>query len=279
MPLGLFLYKSLTRLITPFLGVIFRRRAKSGKEDPARITERFSERPPPRPDQNLIWFHAASVGESQILLELARRLLSAGLSDVTFLFTCQTQTAAHLVEKAISSEPLLKAETCLQLMAPIDESKIVERFLDHWAPSLAIFAEGEIWPNTLLQLNARDVPSVLLNARMTEKTIRGWMRWRRTARQIFKTFDLQIAADVQTKTGLMELSGKPVTCPGNLKSALPAPAVDQDALAKLKDELGDRWLQPDLFRFGASSLLGDIERQLDHHVSGAYSAAYRHPIG
>jgi deoxyribose-phosphate aldolase len=50
-------------------------------------------------------------------------------------------------------------------------------------------------------------------------------------------------------------------------------------LAMIKDELGNRWLQPDLFRFGASSLLGDIERQLDHHVSGAYSAAYRHPVG
>jgi len=50
-------------------------------------------------------------------------------------------------------------------------------------------------------------------------------------------------------------------------------------LALIKDELGDRWLQPDLFRFGASSLLGDIERQLEHHVSGAYSAAWRHPAG
>lgn len=50
-------------------------------------------------------------------------------------------------------------------------------------------------------------------------------------------------------------------------------------LAMIKDELGDRWLQPDLFRFGASSLLGDIERQLEHHVTGAYSAQHRHPIG
>ncbi|MGR3435201.1 MAG: deoxyribose-phosphate aldolase [Shimia sp.] len=49
-------------------------------------------------------------------------------------------------------------------------------------------------------------------------------------------------------------------------------------LAMIKDELGDRWLRPDLFRFGASSLLGDIERQLEHHVTGAYSAAWRHPI-
>ncbi|WP_425098020.1 deoxyribose-phosphate aldolase [Tropicibacter sp. S64] len=50
-------------------------------------------------------------------------------------------------------------------------------------------------------------------------------------------------------------------------------------LALIKEELGDRWLRPDLFRFGASSLLGDIERQLEHHVTGAYSASWRHAMG
>ncbi|MCA8882198.1 MAG: deoxyribose-phosphate aldolase, partial [Rhodobacteraceae bacterium] len=50
-------------------------------------------------------------------------------------------------------------------------------------------------------------------------------------------------------------------------------------LALMKDELGDAWLRPDLFRFGASSLLGDIERQIEHHVTGAYSANHRHPMG
>jgi deoxyribose-phosphate aldolase len=50
-------------------------------------------------------------------------------------------------------------------------------------------------------------------------------------------------------------------------------------LALIKEELGDRWLRPDLFRFGASSLLGDIERQLEHHVTGAYSASWRHAAG
>ena len=56
----------------------------------------------------------------------------------------------------------------------------------------------------------------------------------------------------------------------------------KDALTYLmliKEELGDRWLRSDLFRFGASSLLGDIERQLEHHVTGAYSAKWRHPMG
>lgn len=50
-------------------------------------------------------------------------------------------------------------------------------------------------------------------------------------------------------------------------------------LTLVKDELGDRWLQNDLFRFGASSLLGDIERQLEHFVTGRYSASYRHALG
>lgn len=55
----------------------------------------------------------------------------------------------------------------------------------------------------------------------------------------------------------------------------------KDALAYLilmKEELGRRWLEPDLFRFGASSLLNDIERQLEHHITGAYSATHRHPL-
>jgi deoxyribose-phosphate aldolase len=52
-----------------------------------------------------------------------------------------------------------------------------------------------------------------------------------------------------------------------------------DWLALVKDELGDRWLRADLFRFGASTLLGDIERQLEHFVTGRYSAAHRHPAG
>ena len=49
-------------------------------------------------------------------------------------------------------------------------------------------------------------------------------------------------------------------------------------MALMKDELGRSWLEPTLFRYGASSMLGDIERQLEHHVNGRYSAAYRHPI-
>jgi len=51
-----------------------------------------------------------------------------------------------------------------------------------------------------------------------------------------------------------------------------------DYLILLKEELGNDWLTPNLFRFGASSLLGDIERQLEHYVTGRYSAGFRHPM-
>ena len=62
---------------------------------------------------------------------------------------------------------------------------------------------------------------------------------------------------------------------GGIKTAKQA----LDWLILMKEELGDEWLRPHLFRFGASSLLGDIERQLEHHVTGQYSAAFRHPMG
>ena len=64
---------------------------------------------------------------------------------------------------------------------------------------------------------------------------------------------------------------KPAGGISNAKTAL-------NYLSLMKEELGNRWLQPDLFRFGASSLLTDIERQLEHHVTGHYSAAYRHAM-
>ncbi len=73
------------------------------------------------------------------------------------------------------------------------------------------------------------------------------------------------------KTG-QKIGYKPAGGIGSAKLAL-------HYLMLVKEELGDDWLTPDLFRFGASSLLGDIERQLEHFVTGRYSAANRHPSG
>ena len=76
--------------------------------------------------------------------------------------------------------------------------------------------------------------------------------------------------DFQTDTGQV-VGYKPAGGISSAKGAL-------QYLALMKEELGLRWLQPDLFRFGASSLLTDIERQLEHHLTGHYSAAHRHAM-
>ena len=76
--------------------------------------------------------------------------------------------------------------------------------------------------------------------------------------------------DYGERTG-MAVGFKPA---GGIKTAKQA----LDWMATMKDELGRSWLEPSLFRYGASSMLGDIERQLEHFVTGRYSAAYRHPI-
>ena len=76
--------------------------------------------------------------------------------------------------------------------------------------------------------------------------------------------------DYAERTG-MSVGYKPA---GGIKTA----KQSLDWLALMKDELGRPWLEPTLFRFGASSMLADIERQLEHHVTGRYSAMHRHPI-
>jgi deoxyribose-phosphate aldolase len=77
--------------------------------------------------------------------------------------------------------------------------------------------------------------------------------------------------DYHERTGFM-IGYKPA---GGIRKAKEALVY----LILIKEELGDAWLNADLFRFGASSLLADIERQLEHFVTGRYSAGYRHPVG
>ena len=239
MRLGLFLYRIVTRLLAPFAPLVMRRRAERGKENSLRINERFARRLIKRPQGRLIWFHSASVGESMVQLEVAARLLDES-GPFTCLFTCQTLTGADAINARLEDEPAFSGRDHLQQMAPLDLPGPVSRFVHHWSPDLAIFAEGEIWPNLLGALRKLGIPTALINARMTEKSVIGWGRWRATSRDIFGGFDLLLAADTQTQTGLSYLAGRDVACPGNLKSSLPAPSVDMDELESLRMRIGPR---------------------------------------
>ena len=225
MSLGQFLYTSATWGLSPLVPVLLSLRSRRGKEDPARLNERLARDLTERPVGRLVWMHGASVGESQILLGFADQMSQLD-GDMRFLFSCQTLTASRLITDR-------KPDGSLHQMAPVDTPAIARRFLDHWHPDLAVFAEGEIWPNLLREARRQGVPSILANARMTEKSQRSWARWPTLARNLFGGFDLILPADDKTASSMKALAGKPVQAPHNLKRGLPPPPVNSCEVQKL----------------------------------------------
>lgn len=115
-----------------------------------------------------IWLHAVSVGETLAIVPLVEKLL-AERADWRLLITSTTPTGAERVRD-------LFGERVDRDWAPFDTPGAVRRFLDHWRPSLAAFVETEIWPNAIALAVARDIPTVLLNARLSARSARGYAR-------------------------------------------------------------------------------------------------------
>ncbi|MEM8615620.1 MAG: glycosyltransferase N-terminal domain-containing protein [Pseudomonadota bacterium] len=249
MRLGLFLYKFATLLVSAVLPLILRRRVAKGKETTARLPERYARNLPGRPDGLLVWLHAASVGESRIAAALAIELLGHksaaqdSSSGVAILITCQTLTGYDTLQNVLGKDHAT-SDKVLIAAAPIDTPQIARRFVDHWRPDLAVFVEGEIWPNLLQNLHRIGARTALINGRMTDQSIGNWLRWPRTAKTLFGRFDLLQAADKRTATGLEALSGKTVEQPGNLKTALSLPPPDPQMMTDLLQRIGKRtiWL-------------------------------------
>src|SRR3712207_4877601 len=110
--------------------------------------------------------HGAGFGEALALLPLAERLTGRGAA---VLVTSGTRTSAALVARRLPPG-------ALHQFMPLDVPRYVRRFLDHWRPDLALVAESEIWPNTILELDARGIPLVLVNGRVSERSFRRWRR-------------------------------------------------------------------------------------------------------
>ena len=136
-----------------------------GKEVRERLGERMGQANVPRPDKTLLWFHAASVGETNTILPLIEELCSKR-PDISVLLTTVTVTSASI---AASRLP----EGAIHQFVPLDSPSFVTRFLNHWRPDMALFTESEIWPNLILEADKRGIPLALLNATMSERSFRG----------------------------------------------------------------------------------------------------------
>lgn len=227
MNLTLSVYRLLTSALHPFLGFWLGHRTRSGKEDYGRTHERFAKKLPSRKPGPLVWLHGASVGESQLLLELGKRL-AAERPDLMLLFTSQTQTSAQVMGPLIS-------DNAFHAMAPIDTPKIAKRFVQHWRPDLVVFGEGEIWPNLITAAEKSGSRRALVNARMTESSANGWYRWRGLFRHLVGRFDVVLAADDDTARRLSKLLGRIVETSGNLKSSMPPPGASDVELRRLQE--------------------------------------------
>ena len=243
-------YRVLGSVFSPFSGIFLRLRARAGKEDLSRRGERFGYANQPRPDGSLVWFHAASVGEFMAILPLLKRLEDLG---VNILVTTGTVTSA-----AVAAERL--PETIIHQYVPIDIKPMIRRFLAHWKPDLAIFAESEIWPMTILELGAMHVPIILVNARISDRSYQRWKKNARLAEALFEHLAHVIAQSEIDARRYEELGAKRVTISGNLKVDTDMPAFDEEALAGLSAEIGERpvWI-------AASTHPGEEEIVADVH--------------
>ncbi len=227
------IYRGLTRASGPVLRAHLHRRARRGKEDPARLSERFGRASAARPSGPLIWLHAASVGEALSVLPL----LDALHGEAALLLTTGTRSSAAVLAQRLPAG-------AIHQYAPLDHPRWVARFLDTWRPDLALFVESELWPNALTQARARGTATALVNARMSARSYRAWRRLPGLIRPLLAGFDAVLAQNPDQDRRLAALGARVPAAPGNLKRAVEPVPPDPAALAELRTGLGTRprWL-------------------------------------
>lgn len=228
-------YRFGTSLLTPILPLFLRYRQTQGKEDIERLDERQGRTNMARPLGQLIWFHAASVGETQMIRPLIERLLQTPERHV--LITSGTRTSATLLQDQLP-------DRAIHQYVPIDTPLATARFMAHWRPDLAVFVESELWPNLIWTAKRANIPLALINARMSQSSLKGWTRRPKFARSVIGAFETVLAADKQTSSALSAIRLSDVPVIGNLKFDAPALTFDKDEKDRLKALIGERpvWL-------------------------------------
>lgn len=223
-------YRWFGAAIYPFMGAVMRWRARKGKEERPRRRERYGVSSEPRPDGPLIWAHAVSVGETSAITPLLESLVADGINVV---LTTGTVTSAKLAADRLGG-------TLIHQYVPMDLKPAVSRFLNHWKPDLALIAESEIWPMTILELGARRIPQVLVNGRLSDKSFESWTKRMSLAEALMENLSHVIAQSELDAERFTALGARPVSVSGNLKADSPPPPDKPEERATLAAAIGER---------------------------------------
>ena len=203
------IYRILINLILIISPLIILFRLFKKKEDFIRFKEKLGFFTKNKSKGKLIWFHGASVGEFQSIVPLLEKLGKSKKID-QILITSNTLSSSKLISK-------MKLKKISHQFFPIDSNFIIKKFINHWRPSVALFVDSEIWPNTLINLNKEKIPTILINARITRKSYDKWIKLKNFSKIIFNKFDLCLSSNKKTVNFLKKLGAKNIKYFGNLK--------------------------------------------------------------
>jgi 3-deoxy-D-manno-octulosonic-acid transferase len=202
------LYTVLLRLALPLLlaRLWWRGRAEPGYREavPERLGIYTGERP-----ATLLWIHAVSVGEARAAEPLVRALAGAA-PDHRILVTCTTAAGRETLKQ-------LYGDAVLRAWLPYDYPETAQAFLEHFRPRLGVLMETELWPNLLAQCARNGMPVMLANARLSEKSARGYRRWRALAGPALRSLAAVCAQSAADAERLRALGARGVEVAGNLK--------------------------------------------------------------
>lgn len=226
-------YTLLWWLAMPLMFLYLRWRGRKQPEYRRHWRERLGWAPvlPPGPT---VWLHAVSVGETRAAVPLVKAIRQRR-PDVTILFSHTTPTG-----RATAAE--LFGADIRQTYLPYDAPGPVRRFLDRTRPGVAIIMETEIWPNLYAACRKRGIPAYLVNARLSEKSARGYGRFSRLVRPALAGLSglaAQTRADADRLAGLGAQS--PVVV-GNLKFDVGAPPDCSERAQVMKNMFADRFV-------------------------------------
>ena len=263
----------------PGLRLLLRVRLARGKEVRGRLAERRGIDATPRPAGRLVWLHAASVGETMSILPVLPALAEARADN-----TGDHRHASRRPSCWHSGwTPRWPAECCTGSRRSMYRAWAA-RFLDHWRPDVAGFVESELWPNLLAACRARGIPMMLINARLSDRSLARWRRMPGLARLMLGGF-----AQVQPRSATDAERLRGLGCcrvgePGDLKlAAPPLPADEAEAATAARDGGGTAGLARRQHASGRggcdpcrpSRTGGGPSRAADNHCS-APSGARRH---